>query len=1003
MEKLFLNHPFEATPRYPGVNNNAESNSVIQNLSPVTDSETSNTLPDSESTNTLPEDQGNSLRVEFCNIRSIGNKSNLISTYFGMQSPPDILFLTETWLKPYHNNSSFCPVGYEVLRCDRIDSRGGDARGGGVLVLYKRHLNVRQVDIKFDNTSTTRDFDILCIDVFNNSSTVRLCCVYNPPSQNSSAALHLCSVLNQILITKTPLFILGDFNFPNINWLVPCSYGNSSHDIFLDFCSSNGLVQCIDYPTHDMGNILDLIICNQSGLNTLINHFSCSPPWHTDHFLISLSLSFCFNICPSISTYPDFKSADYVSILEDLSQVQWDSVLNFSDHNNNIQPVYDKFLSILDESISKHVPIKTKKPFKSPKKPRHIRQLLKKKQTLYKECKLNPLKKSDYKAASKSYDSAVNIWMDNIESKLCDNPDAKKFYSYANRKLKTSHSVPPLLSKDGNLIFSEREKANYLNSSFQSYFTEDDNEPFVSSFNSLHMLMPHFEIFSEDIFNACAEMKNKVSRTPEGIPTFFIKKIISALVVPLCLIYNYSLQWNSIPLQWKRGYVVPIFKKGDRRDPNNFRPVSLTSSFCRLLEAIISKKILHHLLLNNLVSSSQFGFLPHRSSCGQLLSCLDKWYVSFFSNQNMSVLYTDLSKAFDTVNHRILVKILKSYGINTETVAWLENFLSNRYQQVCLGSSVSSPLQVLSGVPQGSVIGPLLFLIFINNITDSVDSLRTNVNISMFADDTKLYSTVPSDMQSAIYGMTDWVNDYRLKLANHKCFMLNISKPSVTNDSQFYIADTIVESKTFMKDLGVFISHDLKWSAHVDYIYNNASSVSYHVLKTFKSKNISTLKKVFVTYIRPKLEYNSPVWSPYLIKDITKVERVQRHFTKVAFLRCGVDFVSYDDRLRKLNIKSLQERRIYFDLVFLYKIIHGLTNLHFSDYFVFRHTYYNLRGNSQKIDTLNKFKSHQWSNTFFARVVKFWNAIPDDVAMSLSLNVFKHKVKQLDLSPLCRY
>ena len=214
------------------------------------------------------------------------------------------------------------------------------------------------------SSTNTRDFDIVCIDVFSNSSTVRLCCVYNPPAQNSSATLHLCRVLNQILITKTPLFILGDFNFPDINWLVPCSYGNASHDIFLDFCSSNGLVQCIDYPTHDLGNILDLIICNQPGLNTLINHSSCSPPWHTDHFLISLSLSFCFNRSPSVvNTYRDFKSADYWSILDDLSQVEWDSVLDFSDHNNNIQPVYDKFLSILDESISKHVPIKTKKNF----------------------------------------------------------------------------------------------------------------------------------------------------------------------------------------------------------------------------------------------------------------------------------------------------------------------------------------------------------------------------------------------------------------------------------------------------------------------------------------------------------------------------------------------------------------------------------------------------------------------------------------------------------------
>ena len=126
-----------------------------------------------------------------------------------------------------------------------------------------------------------------------------------------------------------------------------------------------------------------------------------------------------------------------------------------------------------------------------------------------------------------------------------------------------------------------------------------------------------------------------------------------------------------------------------------------------------------------------------------------------------------------------------------------------------------------------------------------------------------------------------------------------------------------------------------------------------------------------MTYIRPKLEYNSPVWSQYLVKDIDKIERVQRHFTKVAFLRCGIEFVSYEDRLQKLNMKSLQERRVYFDLVFLFKIIHGLTNLHFSDYFVYKNSSYILRGNSQKIDTLNKFKSHQWSKTFFARVVKF--------------------------------
>ena len=143
-----------------------------------------------------------------------------------------------------------------------------------------------------------------------------------------------------------------------------------------------------------------------------------------------------------------------------------------------------------------------------------------------------------------------------------------------------------------------------------------------------------------------------------------------------------------------------------------------------------------------------------------------------------------------------------------------------------------------SGVPQGSVLGPLLFLIFINDITECVHSLESTVITSMFADDTKLHSTVPSDMQSGIHAMTNWVNEHSLNLAFHKCSVLNISKPCVSIDSQFNISNTIIESKTFMKDLGVFISQNLKWAAHVDYIYNKASSASYYGLSRL---NLGTL------------------------------------------------------------------------------------------------------------------------------------------------------------------
>ena len=173
------------------------------------------------------------------------------------------------------------------------------------------------------------------------------------------------------------------------------------------------------------------------------------------------------------------------------------------------------------------------------------------------------------------------------------------------------------------------------------------------------------------------------------------------------------------------------------------------------------------------------------------------------------------------------------------------------------------------------------------------------------------------------------------------------------------------------------------------------------ILKTFRSKNIWTYRKLLITYIRPKVEYNTPVWSLYLKDDIDKIERVQRDYTKRIFFRCGISFNSYEDRLNKLNIRSLRHRRVQFDLILLYKIIHGTSDLNFSDYFVFRQNPYNLRGNSHKIDTLQNYRSCQWSNTFFARVTKYWNLLPDDVASLPTLHTFKMKLKQLDLNPMC--
>ena len=202
------------------------------------------------------------------------------------------------------------------------------------------------------------------------------------------------------------------------------------------------------------------------------------------------------------------------------------------------------------------------------------------------------------------------------------------------------------------------------------------------------------------------------------------------------------------------------------------------------------------------------------------------------------------------------------------------------------------------------------------------------------------------------------------------------------------------------KDLGVYIQADLKWSEHVNYIYRKAATTSYQLLKAFKTKNIWTLRKLFITYIRPKCEYNSSVWSPSLTKDIFKIERVQKSFTRTIFLRAGIPFSSYEDRIKKLNLLSLQDRRTLTDLILIYKIYYGQCDLNFNDFFLLRPRPYVLRRHSIQINPKHSFTTTQFQSTFFYRAAKYWNNLPEEIVISLTVNVFKSKLLKFNLKTL---
>ena len=391
-----------------------------------------------------------------------------------------------------------------------------------------------------------------------------------------------------------------------------------------------------------------------------------------------------------------------------------------------------------------------------------------------------------------------------------------------------SQGILPLLDNQ-TLLTSDSDKANCFNTQFQNFFVKDNH--IVQNFHTKNTPeMPEFSITVQDITNAISEMKDKFTRTHEEIPSYFIKRTSSAISFPLLLIFEASLQYNIIPSAWKQAIVVPVFKKGNRNLATNYRPISLTSSICRLFESIVSKKILSHLLANNLLSSQQFGLIPTRSSCCQLLSSLHQWALSYSNNQTTYIIYTDIRKAFDSVSHTKLIHTFRQYKIYPSLINWLENFLTNRLQQVVINTSLSLPVHAYSGVPQGSILAPLEFILYFNDAPEITIALEGSGNIMLFTDDAKVFSTVPDKLQESLQSFYIWLKSRQLQLAPEKCFLLQITKDHITQPSyNFQINNNIISSEPFAKDLGIFITQNLKWDKHVDHIFQIGSVTSYQI------------------------------------------------------------------------------------------------------------------------------------------------------------------------------
>ena len=474
---------------------------------------------------------------------------------------------------------------------------------------------------------------------------------------------------------------------------------------------------------------------------------------------------------------------------------------------------------------------------------------------------------------------------------------------------------------------------------------------------------------------------------------------MQAQIAPiLCLLFTKSYESGITPTDWKHANVAPVYKKGDKHKPVNYRPISLTCISCKLMEHIVTSHIMKHLESNNILYDLQHGFRHSRSCETQLLSFIQELHNTNTTNTQIDLIIMDFAKAFDKVSHRHLIYKLNYYGISGNALTWISAFLSNRTQNVVLDGKTSNTVPVTSGVPQGTVLGPILFLVYINDLPDYLKHSK----LRLFADDSIIYMPIKSHsdclkLQSDLDAAAKWEQDWLMAFHPDKCTVLSVSSKRKPIQHSYILHNHTLEAVTSSKYLGVTLQSNLKWDKHIDEITSKANKTLGFLKRNLKTNNQNTKSQAYQALVRPKLEYSSSVWDPHTQDSISKIDMVQR---RAARYTCNNyhNTSSVSAMLNTLNWPNLQERRLRSRLIMMYKITHQLVAIPFSTILIpsdsrtrkhhsltFRHIY-------------TTKDSYRFS--FFPYTITQWNLLPVAVVHSASVDIFREQLSHAVLSSL---
>ena len=719
-----------------------------------------------------------------------------------------------------------------ICRKDRKDTNKGI--GGGLLIYAKTSLGACEFE-----SEEMKDFNQCCGIKFKSTahSYIHLFLIYRPHNlyNGENVTENNYNLLKAIKNSPKQSVLIGDFNYSDIDWKNRTASAKISKD-FLELVEDKFLKQCIDFPTHNSGKTLDLVL-TQGEL--VISCENLGKLGSSAHRMILTHIRGEVPTKNKTSYFSDWKNADIVSLKEFLCNINWQEKL----HNMDIEEAWNLFKNKLSECMDKFVPQKVKKLNNQPPwMNRDFLQLIRKKRRVWKRYnKYSSMEdKTEYENMERQVKNQIRNTKKNYERRLAreikNNP--KLFYNYINSKKSNRVAVGPL-KHEGKLVTDCEEICDKLGNHFGSVFTKEENSDGNINIEDLtDQIIDDVLITVNDVKEKLKKLKPFSSAGPDNIRTRILIIASDEVAAPLQMIFQKSLDTGILPKDWKNANIVPVFKKGSRFEAGNYRPISLTSVICKVMESVLKDRIVNHLDTNKLIHSSQHGFMKKKSCLTNLLEYLETILTNIDEGDSVDVIYLDFAKAFDKVSHKHLAKVLEAHSIKGKILQWIISWLNDRSQRVYYNNKSSAWKPVWSGGPRVSALGPLCFVIYINILDLVIKDAQTF--LSKFADDSKAGRKVNTDkdreaLQCSLNALTQWAQDWKMEFNESKCKVLHIGKNNPRYGYQMNGVNLEVSDKE--KDVGVMIQEDLKPSKQCATAAAKANSILGQMARSFSYRN----------------------------------------------------------------------------------------------------------------------------------------------------------------------